>query len=335
MTVSNITVNNAGLYELLVTNTAGVTTSSIVKLTVQPAAEVGRWLSGSQSLADASGYSPAGMHDARVQSGTVGWSTDVPASAPGGSYSLSFTNAGLTISNSSAWDAAYTNTFDDEIYKDTTVMCWAKGIPGTWNPWVSKNGDNGNSLPAIGWQLRINNAGPNAAFTVRTGAGNDDLTSSVGSNDGNWHQYTGTYSASTGVRSLYLDGVLVARQTGVGPLFPNRASHVMIGGKDNGTGFNFGNYFTGKIYDVRVYNYALTQSQLGATVPGLTPSFSSKQFTTGTGGNAGQLVLSWSFGSLLEATNVAGPWTPSGATSPYTNIVNMTVPDLFFKLSNP
>ncbi len=334
MTVSNITANNAGLYQLLVTNAAGVTTSSIVKLTVQPTAMVGQWLTGgAKSLADVSGFSPAGIHDAVVQSGSVIWTNDVPASAPGGSYALYFNNAGLTITNSSGFDASYTNTFDDEIYKDMTVMCWAKGFPGTWNPWVSKNGDSGNTLPAVGWQVRVNNTGPNAAWTIRGTGGTEDMTSSVGSNDGLWHHYTGTYSASTGVRSLYLDGVLVATQTGQGPYSPNRASHVMIGGKDNGTGYTPGNYFTGKIYDVRIYNYALSQSQLGATVPGLKPSFSSKQFTTGTGGNAGQFVLSWSFGTLLEATNAAGPWNATANTSPFTN--NTSLPADFYKLSNP
>ena len=336
LTVSNITVNNLGLYQLLVTNAAGVTTSSIVKLTVLPATKVGQWLTGgAQSLADVSGFSPAGIHDAVVQSGSVIWTNDVPASAAPGSYSLYFNNAGLTISNSSAlMDASYTNTFDDEIYKDMTVMCWAKGFPGQWNPWVSKDGDSGNTLPVVGWQLRVNNTGPNAAWTVRGTGGNEDMTSSVGSNDGRWHQYTGTYSASTGVRSLYLDGVLVATQTGQGPYSPTRASHLMIGGKDNGTGISFGNYFTGAIYDVRVYNYALSQSQLAAVVPGLTPSFTSRQFTTGA--NGGQLVMSWPFGTLLQATNVAGPYSAvAGATSPYTNIINLTVPDLFFRLSNP
>jgi hypothetical protein len=336
MTVSNITVNNQGLYQLLVTNATGVTTNRISKLTVLPATEVGQWLTGgAQSLADVSGFSPAGKHDAVVQSGSVIWTNDVPSHAPAGSYSLYFNNAGLTISNSSAlMDANYTNTFDDEIYKDMTVMCWAKGFPGQWNPWVSKDGDSGNTLPVVGWQLRVNNVGPNAAWTIRGTGGNEDMTSSVGSNDGNWHQYTGTYSASTGVRSLYLDGVLVATQTGQGPYSPIRASHLMIGGKDNGPGISFGNYFTGAIYDVRIYNYALNQSQIGAVVPGLTPSFTSRQFTTGA--NGGQLVLSWPFGTLLESTNVAGPYSSvAGATSPYTNIINITVPDLFFKLSNP
>lgn len=162
------------------------------------------------------------------------------------------------------------------------------------------------------------------------------MTSSVGSNDGQWHQYTGTYSASTGVRSLYLDGVLVATQTGQGPYSPTRASHLMIGGKDNGTGSAFGNYYTGEIYDVRVYNYALSQAQLGAVVPGLKPTLTKQVIPGVNGNNGGQLVLSWPFGTLLQSTNVAGPYSAvAGATSPYTNIMTVTPPDVFFKLSNP
>jgi hypothetical protein len=324
LTVSSMTANSAGVYQLLVTNAAGATTSSIVNVIILPPTMVGNWLSGSQSLADASGFSPAGTHNAGVQSGTVGWSADVPASAPGGSYSLGFTNAGLTVSNSSSWDAAYTNTFDNMIYNGMTIMCWAKGWPAGWNPWASKWGENGQ-----GWQLRVDGWNT-ACWTMRGTGGSEDMTAPNTSNDGNWHHYTGTYSPVTGVRSLYVDGVLAATQSGQKSYNPALSSHLMIGGRDNG-GNNFGNQYSGKLYDVRVYNYALSQSQLGAVVPGLTPSFTSQQVTTGP--NGGQLVLSWSFGTLLEATNAAGPWNPTAYTSPFTNV--MALPSDFFKVSNP
>ena len=48
------------------------------------------------------------------------------------------------------------------------------------------------------------------------------------------------------------------------------------------------------------------------------------------------LVLSWSnsgLGLLLEATNITGPWSPvAGASSPYTNIISPSAPQLFFRL---
>jgi hypothetical protein len=210
------------------------------------------------------------------------------------------------------------------IQNGMTVMCWAKGWPDGWNPWVSKYGDNG-----LGWQLRVD-GWSTACWTIRGTGGSEDLTAPNSSNDGNWHHYTGTYSPVTGVRSLYVDGVLAATETGQGPYNMTPLSHLMIGAKDSG-GNSFGSYFTGKIYDVRVYNYPLTQVQLAAVVPGLTPSFTGNQIISGA--NGGQLVLTWPFGTLLEATNVMGPWTTNNVTSPYTN--DLSSPQEFFKLQNP
>jgi hypothetical protein len=46
------------------------------------------------------------------------------------------------------------------------------------------------------------------------------------------------------------------------------------------------------------------------------------------------LQVSWDSGTLLQATSVAGPWTPvTGATSPYT--VTASGPQMFFRASNP
>jgi hypothetical protein len=65
------------------------------------------------------------------------------------------------------------------------------------------------------------------------------------------------------------------------------------------------------------------------------PAFSGPIAIT-SGPSGSQLVLTWPYGMLLQATNVAGPWTPvAGAVSPYTNLINMTAPNMFYKLSNP
>jgi hypothetical protein len=101
----------------------------------------------------------------------------------------------------------------------------------------------------------------------------------------------------------------------------------VIGGKDIPPGNNFGLYFGGLIYDVRIYTAALTQSQITAVLP---PTVTKRVIP---GANGGQLVLTWSWGTLLEATNVLGPWTTNPATSPFTN--PMTLRADFFKVSNP
>jgi hypothetical protein len=99
--------------------------------------------------------------------------------------------------------------------------------------------------------------------------------------------------------------------------------------------------FNGSIAGVALYNTALSESQLQAMFAagvGVTasfpPAFMGNPVIT-TGPNGSQFVLTWSFGTLLQATNAAGPWTPTGATSPYTNLINMTAPSMFYKLSNP
>jgi hypothetical protein len=345
MTVSGITAGNAGLYQLLVTNAAGVMTNIIVNVTILPTAMVGHWLSGPQTLTDSSGYAPANTHDAGVilsnaVSSSVAWSSDVPAIAGGSSYSMLLTNALLVVSNSAVTDAGYVNTFDGKINDAMTVMVWAKGYQAGWNPWVSKYGENG-----LSWQLRINNGNPLLPdWTIRATGGTEDMTAASTSNDGNWHHYAGTYNKTTGDRSLYVDGVLAARQTGQGPYTLNLFSHLVIGGRDNGGNtFNnsangFGNYMLGKIYDVRVYNYGLDQNSVRAII-GLQPL---NPILNPIVLNGNQVVLSWTNGTLVSATNVAGPYLPVTnsvtllpATSPFTNTVQSTVPDLFFKVRNP
>jgi len=44
----------------------------------------------------------------------------------------------------------------------------------------------------------------------------------------------------------------------------------------------------------------------------------------------GNLVLNWPAGLLLQATNVAGPWAPASANSPYTN--QFPNPNMFYRV---
>jgi hypothetical protein len=204
-----------------------------------------------------------------------------------------------------------------------TVTLWAKGLPGGWSPWVTKNGE-----PA-GWQLRVNGDGATPCWTIR-GAGND-MSSTIGKSDGAaWHNYTGTYDPIAGVQNLYVDGQLAATLSGLGALNPSTDSHLEIGGRDHDG--NYEAFFTGEIYGVRIYDAAFTAAQvnyllLPAAVP--VPAFSSPPVL-----NGNNLVITWTGGSLLQATNLTGPWTPTGATSPFTNNVT-THPQMFYRVSNP
>ena len=189
------------------------------------------------------------------------------------------------------------------------------------------------------WTVRDNNAG----LLSLGNNGGDDMESSIASNDGEWHHYAGTFSAFTGERDLYVDGVLAARETGNVPYYPAVTEHLVIGAKDSysTTPPAYGNYFTGKIYDVRVYNYALTPSEVVTAENSdyVTPVLVTSEITLSTNSTAGKgyyggkFVLTFNAKWLYGSTSIDGPWTVVATSSPYTNI--MTNQQMFFRLDNP
>ena len=356
LTITGDAANLQGTLTLVVSDPRGSVVSSNVVLTVAPTAPlpaanlVGAWLTGATNLADTSGYSPAGTHDgygvnaAGTPVTTYSFTTDAPPYAVGGSLVLNGTSA-ISISNSSTLDPSYTNTFDDTLTNAFSVTFWAKGYPGNWNPWVSKYGE------GPGWQMRDEGDNADSGFTLRGATpgtitlgstpygDSEDLRGTIPSNDSNWHFYAGTFDSVSSNRLWYVDGVLSAQVIDNGAYNLSPASHLAIGGKDAAAGNSFGSFFTGEIYGVKIYNTALTVGQVNYVfiVPGSTnsvpPVFNGIPAVIN-GPNGKQLVLKWSSGTLLEATNVLGPWTATGATSPYTNNIEAS-PQTFFRLSNP
>ena len=301
---------------------------------------LGRWLSGAANFTETSGYSPTGTFDGFVVAGgSYYFTNDAPPNATGVSVYLN--NSGIGISNTClTWDARFTNTFDNRITNSFTVTCWAKGLPGGWNPWVSKYGENGK-----GWQLRTDGTAPtypcwtirnNGVGTVTLGTavnGNpEDMASrSIAVNDGKWHHYAGTFDAGLGTRCLYVDGELAAAETGNAVYNMTVTNRLMLGARDGGSSTSssggYGSYFTGNLYDVRIYGSAASQTQI-RSIAGLTPPSLTNRVVSGN-----QMVLTWSWGTLLQATNLPGPWTPVQAASPYTN--SPMAPQQFFRISNP
>ncbi|WP_193211647.1 LamG-like jellyroll fold domain-containing protein [Luteolibacter marinus] len=243
-----------------------VYTVSVSVLPDPATALVGHWVSGNENLADESGYTVAGTHDGVAVGGNAGllaYSTDVPAGFSGKSLDLSAGNVAVMIENSSTSDPSYLNTFDDTIRSQITVAFWAKGFPGEWSPWVAKGGEGG-----IGWQVRRVALDPVAGFTVR-GLGNEDHRgSTVNVDDTEWHHFAGVWDETTGVRSLYVDGVLSHDVNTLGDVM-NLATgqHLVLGGRQT-DGVNYSNYFAGKLFDVRIYKQKLFAGEVQAlTIP--------------------------------------------------------------------
>ncbi len=224
---------------------------------------VGHWVSGAESLADSSGYTTAGTHDGFAvgnNAGLLAYAADVPSGFTGKSLDLRAGEVGVSISNSATTDAGYLTTFDDQVRGQVTIAFWAKGFPGTWNPWVAKGGENG-----AGWQVRRVDSDPVAGFTIR-GLGNEDGRGSpinVANNQPVWHHFAGVWDESTGTRSLYVDGVLSHDVNTLGQIMNMAAGrHLTLGARQTDVNGPYGNYFQGLLYDVRIYKQKLFINQV-------------------------------------------------------------------------
>ena len=344
--ISNVSGAYVGTYDLVVSNLFGAAvTSSNATLGILAPAVVGQWLNGTTNLNDTSGYSPTNTHDLyTVGVGNFMFTNDVPPNQPTNGVSMWLYNGdtGLSVSNSSTLDASYTNTFDNPIQANFSFSLWARGFPGGWNPWVSKYGEN---APESGWQLRedgstgesyacltCRNGGIGTLSLGRTVYGNsDDMASGVPSNDGQWHNYVGTLNGITGERDLYVDGYLVAQEQGSVAYTLAAAEHLVIGGKDSPPGNTFGNYFTGELYNVQIFNYALTQSNIIAAIGPLPPTieiqpptnvtaYATFQTQISPGGVLGSLPLSYQW--QLNGTNISDDANFIGTAS---NILTINV----------
>lgn len=294
--------------------------SGAITVTARTPSLVGHWISGTASLADSANYVAPGVYDGgNVGGGTIYFTNDVPPGAPSGAQSLRLEGAGIIISNTATADAGYVGgTFDENIQNEFTIAFWAKGNLNSWDPWVSKQGE------SAGWQMRkLGWSGEGRpTFTMRGSGGDADPFPTDPFDLNQWHFYAGTFDTATGLRNLYVDGKLENQQGGQTPYTLASGSHLMLGGRDNG---GLGSYYTGNLYDVRIYNYALTQQDV-ISVGGVPPPFDAQVLGT-------QLTLTWPVGTLLQATNVLGPWTTNLNASPVT--IDMTEPRQFFRVRIP
>jgi hypothetical protein len=148
----------------------------------------------------------------------------------------------------------------------------------------------------------------------------------------NWIHLAGTWDGTNW--NLFRNGIPVATYAdATGPsVVVNANWAVGARGKwKRAAGYPFSgqeDVFSGGIAEAAIYNVALSPSQIAAhysagasgSAP-LTSSFS-----------AGNLTLTWSTGTLLGSTNVAGPYTTvDSATSPYTVPVN-GAKQMFYRL---
>ena len=170
--------------------------------------------------------------------------------------------------------------------------------------------------------LRIDDSGANyvVGSTIITYTNNLDVVSNaytasfpIPAGDlggGNWVHLVGTYDGANW--KLYRNGSLVATQPSpVGALAVDDADWAV-----GSTGNGWADAFAGLVDEVAIYNYALSANQVaghykaGANAPLLS-------ITPASGGN---VTITWPYGTLYQADNLSGPWTPvpGNPTTPFT-----------------
>jgi hypothetical protein len=119
-----------------------------------------------------------------------------------------------------------------------------------------------------------------------------------------WHYVAGTYDASSGTMTIYVDGTPDGTTTGV-PAAGASTAELHIG-DDYGS-----NLFTGNIDEARIYTEALTQTQIQDLI---NPEPAPTGLTAAPGPN--QAILNWTAASgatsyiVLRGTAQGGPYSP-------------------------
>ncbi|HEY1786512.1 MAG TPA: LamG-like jellyroll fold domain-containing protein [Verrucomicrobiae bacterium] len=330
LTIPNVQPGNAGTYTVLVSNLDGSILSSGLTVSV---------VSPSPYEQTVLQYGPVAYWPLQETSGTIAYDVIggdngvyTTTSLSGSSIALDQAGPSQTFFGNSSSGVEFVSAIADipvgqlNITGPITVTTWLQVYSAAQFASVVGHGDNS-------WRISITENGlaggaiPGA--NDGTSATSDaNAPSSDNINDANWHMLTYTYSGNPGQAnngSLYVDGVLEANNTiTAAPVGDNL--DVWIGGSpDYGTGRLLTDTV---IAHVAVFNQALTSAQVNGLYNG---SYVLGPQTLHIAPAGSSAVLTWQTGTLLQSTNILGPWTTNSlATSPYT--VPETNKASFFRL---
>jgi predicted alpha-1,6-mannanase (GH76 family) len=302
--LTNMQTNHSGNYIVVISNSFGAVTSSVVSLTVVPTPT---YPLGQAILSDA----PMGYWRLDETSGTVardyvannnGIYANTLLGQPG--YKLIDTHTSARFGLLAVSNSCVTNINLDFATSGNaafTVEAWVNGGAQTTDAGLITKG-----YGSGGEQFNLDCGGPGRAyrFFVRDAGGTARLaTSSIVPNN-QWHHVVGVCDQANGVVRLYVNGTNVAQ----GAITPNSgllgsASPVSIGSRQAGLGTPFNNQFVGYMEEVAIYSYALSTNQIVTHYRAATnraPVFNSNPLTL-TSANAGQ------FYSGTLAGNAADP----------------------------
>jgi hypothetical protein len=257
--LSNVQLTNAGNYAVTVTNLYGSTNSSNAMLTVLTAPPCDPPPSGIVSWWPAEGNADdvIGTNNGILQNGSSFTNGEA-----GQAFFFPTTNSGVKVPASPSLNVGLSNGLTIEGWINPSSLA-SRGYISEWN-----NG-NTNETEPYGVQLTILSPGE-----LGLGAGN--LFSDVHDTDGNVHwimapggtvnantfQHVAlTYDKTSGVATLYCDGVIVAQQN-LGSFTPLTSYDFYIGRRP--PGLDAPGSFSGSIDELSVYNRALSSNEIAA-----------------------------------------------------------------------
>ena len=245
------------------------------------------------------------------------WSTDTPTTDFGNPYSLKFDPSGRS-------------------FVDTTF----EGIGGsdarTISAWIKTNSTAGQSIVSYGardangrkWHFRINPDGaPRVPGAVRTEAQGGNQTGSTDLSDGMWHHVVSVFPGGANGDNAdvlhYVDGVL---ETGTGTT--DEPINTGIGGASPAVSIGarrqsppaLENFMDGWIDDVRMYNRALSESEIQGlgTSPTTDGMVAYWPFDDGPGNQTAAETVAQNHGSLLsDATDPTIGWSDDAPSTPF------------------
>ncbi len=215
------------------------------------------------------------------------------------------------------------------IGKTFTLSAWVNIAPAANSEqtiWCNKQG----GWNTAGFDFYVNSYQTNDGiiyFDSADGVGGDvsPRTAAHAVAFGQWHLLTGTMDGVNGAVHVYVDGVDQTINAGVDTAF-QVTNYVRCGALLTGTpGTTGGLYFTGSMDEARIESsvrspawvwasWATVADSAFATYGAIVPA----AVTLRTQWVSGQLVLTWTTGTLQSAPAAAGPYTDmTGASSPY------------------
>lgn len=205
---------------------------------------VGHWIMNEGNGVTVSDVSAYGNNGTRGTGAT--WTTGLRG------HAIDFnntTNGSITIADKSYYSATATTPA-------LTVSAWFSGVPLVANGMIVTKGTGGG---AFEWALRFPDTGTNIMFNTWDSAGTDyySVTGTTTLSSGVWYHGVGVVVHGVGA-SVYLNGRWEATDTTASSAnMSDTTAAVVIGKRGDNAAF-----FDGLIDDVRIYNRALTDSDI-------------------------------------------------------------------------